>query len=115
VAGTITFNNVVSRLLEAVPEFQPDTDDVAENLVYLVFPDLMRFVKRALEGSQSEVLPRRVFAFLEEAVLCQDPDINEMLRDALFVLAIPDPDRPKALMGPATRKLFRKVEKEVYK
>jgi hypothetical protein len=115
VTGTITYDDVVPRLLEAVPEFHPDIDDVADNLVYLVFPDLMRFIKRELEGKQSGQLLKRIFAFLEEAVRCQDPRITEMLRDALYGLAIPDPDTPKALMGTATRKLFRKVEKEIYK
>jgi hypothetical protein len=115
VTGTITYDNVISLLLEAIPEFHPDCDDVTENLVYLVFPDLMRFAKRELVGKQNEQLLERTFAFLEEAAQCRDARVTEMLRDALHDLAIPDPDTPRSFMGPATRRLFRKVEKEIYK
>ena len=112
---TITFDNVVPLLLEAIPEFQGDAEDVAENLVYLVFPDFMRFAKRKLEDKESEQLLMRVFAFLEKAAQSRDARVTEMLRDALHELAIPDPDRPRALMGKATRRLFGKVVKEVYR
>lgn len=47
--GTITYDDIVSRLSEAIPEFQPDSEDVADNLVYLVFGDLIRFATRELE------------------------------------------------------------------
>ncbi|MEK6320530.1 MAG: hypothetical protein AABN33_02480 [Acidobacteriota bacterium] len=97
--GTITYTNIVSRLLEAIPEFQPDREDVTDNLVYLVFGDLIRFAKRELEGQSSGELLQRVFTFLEEAARSQDLRVTEMLRDALHDLAIPDPDKAKSVMG----------------
>ena len=85
-----------------------------ENLVYLVFPDLMLFAKSELEGEQSEPLLERIFGFVEEAAQCQDASVIEMLRDTLHELATPDPDKANARMGRSTRKLFRQVVKEVY-
>lgn len=112
--GTITYNNVISRLLAAIPEFQPDSEEVADNLVYLVFGDLMCFVRDKLESKPGSEFMQRVFAFLEEAAQSQDPHVIDMLRDALHDLAIPDPDKARAVMGRSTRKLFAKVEKEIY-
>lgn len=112
--GTITYNNVVSRLLEAIPEFHPDSEDVTDNLVYLVFGDLIRFAKHELEVKPGSEVVQRIFAFLEEAARSQDPRVTEMLCDALYDLAIPDPDKARAVMGRSTRKLFGKVVKGVY-
>ena len=110
----ITYDNVVPLVLEVIPEFHPDPDDVTDNLVYLVFPDLMRFARLEIEHNRNKQLLERVFAFLEEVAQSQDERVTEMLRDALHDLAIPNPDEPRALMGPRTRRLFRKVEQEVY-
>jgi hypothetical protein len=115
VTGTITYNDIVPRLLVAIPEFQPDSEDVTDNLVYIVFGDLIRFAKQELEAKPDSELVQRIFAFLEATAQCRDASVTEMLCDALHDLAIPDPDKPRALMGPTTRSLFRKVEKEVYK
>jgi len=114
VAGAITFDTVVPLLLEAIPEFPSDADDVAENLVYLVFSDVMRFLKRELESNQNEDLLKRMFAFLEDVAQSQDARVTEMLQDALYELVIPDPDTPRSFMGRSTRKLFGQVVKEVY-
>ena len=110
----ITYDNVVPLLLEVIPEFPSDADNVTDNLVYLVFPDFMHFAKLEIEQNRNKQLLDRVFAFLEEVAQSQDERVTEMLRDALHDLAIPNPDEPRALMGRRTRKLFRKVEREIY-
>ena len=48
VTGSITYNDIVSRLLAAIPEFQPDSEDVTDNLVYRVFGELVRLPRRSL-------------------------------------------------------------------
>ena len=74
----------------------------------------MRFALLEIEHNRNKPLLQRVFAFLEEVAQSQDERVSDMLRDALHELAIPDPDQPRTLMGPRTRKLFRKVVQEVY-
>ena|SRR2546426_631536 len=113
-AGTITYNDIVSRLLAAIPELKPDSEDVTDNLVYLVFGELMRFAKAELESNPGGELVQKVFAFFEEAARSHDPLVTDVLLDALHDFAIPDPDKARAVMGRFTRKLFRKVVKEVY-
>lgn len=112
--GKITYNDIVSQLLAAIPEFRPDVEDVTDNLVYLVFGDLIRFARHELEVKPGSELVQRVFVFLEEAARSQDPRVTDVLCDALHDLAIPDPDKARAVMGRSTRKLFGKVVKGVY-
>jgi len=50
----ITRNNLVARLLDAVPEFQANPEDVRENLTYLIFNDLARFVSSLIEKGDHE-------------------------------------------------------------
>jgi len=115
VRETITYNDIVSRLLAAIPEFHPDSEAVADNLVYLVFGDLIRFARQELEVKPGSLLVQRIFGFLEDAARSQDPRVTEVLCDALHDLAIPDPDKARAVMGRSTRKLFGKVVKGVYR
>lgn len=112
--GTIIYDDIVPRLLAAIPEFQPDREDVTDNLVYLVFGDLIRLAKHELEVKPGSELVQRLFSFLEEAARSQDPRVTDVLLDALHDLAPPDPDIARAVMGRSTRKLFRKVVKQVY-
>ena len=111
---TITYNDIVSRLLAAIPELQPDSKDCTDNLVYLVFGDLMRFARQELEVKPGSALVQRIFAFLESAARSQDPRVTDVLCDALYDLVIPDPDKDRAVMGRSTRKLFGKAVKGVY-
>jgi hypothetical protein len=111
----VTYRNILSQLVEAVPEFQPDSDDLNDNLAYLVFADLIRFVTLEIRGGQNPQLLQKVFGFLEEAAKSKDKQVIDLLSDALYELAIRDAEKSKSLMGRATRKLVRKVEKEVYK
>ena len=45
----ITYDNIIQRLLEAIPEFRADKEDVADRRGTLVFEDLTRFVKALVE------------------------------------------------------------------
>ncbi len=74
---TITYNDVVSRLLAAIPEFHPDSEDVADNLVYLVFGDLIRFARQELEDPSAQTLANAPVAALTIRYLAYDKRLNE--------------------------------------
>jgi hypothetical protein len=111
----ITYNNVIKCLTNAVPEFHPDRQDVADNIVYLVFEDLVRFVKLLLEKEDQDGVLKRTFDVVEKALRDGDPRVVEMLRDTFSELALLDFDRIKHFMGPLSRKLLKKVRSDVYR
>lgn len=47
----ITYENVIERLLQALPEFQPDEEDVADQRATLVFEELAQFTKTRAENN----------------------------------------------------------------
>jgi hypothetical protein len=111
----INYNNIAERLLECVPEFHPEQTDVRDNIVYLVFEDLVRFVKVFVQKAGQDELLRRIFNFIEQALRDGDPRVVEMLRDVFIELALLDSVRVKHLMGPLGRKLLKRVQAEVYR
>ena len=110
----ITRSNLIARLLEAVPEFQADPEDVRDNLTYLVFNNLARFVCSLIENRNHEELLHRVFGFIEDATRTQDHEIKEILRDSLNELAIQHPESAESYMGPHTRRIFQMTREDVY-
>lgn len=110
----ITRHNLIARLLDAVPEFQADPEDVRENLTYLVFNDLARFVGSLIENRNHEELLQRVFAFIEDATKTQDHEIKEILRDSFNDLAIQHPESAESYMGRHTRRVFQLTKEDVY-
>jgi hypothetical protein len=65
--GSLTYDKLVPRLVEAVPEVPLDPADIADNLVYLVFNDLMRFVNTTIEAEGNTEVLTRIFSFIEAA------------------------------------------------
>jgi hypothetical protein len=113
----LTYENLLSRLVDAVPEFPIDADHVADNLVYLTFNDLTRFVSTRLEAEENTELLTRIFQFIEEAAKTGDVQVQDVLQDALYEIAVAPVDttnKAKMYMGSRTHKLFRKLEAQIY-
>ena len=105
----ISYENIIERLLEAVPEFHPDEEDVRDHLVHLVFEDLTRFVKSALETDDKDQLLKRVFGFIEEAASSHDDRVLDALRDSFLEGLADSRDhlvKAKKYMGSTTHKLL---------
>ena len=77
-----------------------DPDSVADNLTYLVFNDLMRFVNTAVEASAHAPLLAKIFRFIEEVAQTKDVQVQDVLQDALYGLAVAPTDGAKMYMGP---------------
>jgi DNA-binding ferritin-like protein (Dps family) len=110
----LRYDNLIARLVDAVPEFPADPEYVKDNLVYLVFNDLARFVISLFEAEAKEDLLRRIFDFMEEAASSQDQRITDVLWDSFNELAMKEPDKAKSYMGRYTRKIYQDVEEEIY-
>ncbi|MEN3331385.1 MAG: hypothetical protein V7641_750 [Blastocatellia bacterium] len=111
---SITRDNLLARLVEAVPEFIADPEYVEDDLAYLVFNDLTRFILSLLETETDKKLIQRVFDFIEEVARVQDQTITDVLSDSFNELAIKEPKRARSYMGKFTSKIFQNVEDEVY-
>ena len=111
---SLTYEKLVPRLIEALPEVPVDADYVADNLAYLVFNDLMRFVNTLVEASDDNPLLAKIFRFIEEVAHAKDVQVQDVLEDALYLLAVAPTDNAKRYMGPNTQKVFRQVEAQVY-
>jgi hypothetical protein len=111
---SLTYETLVPRLVEALPEVPMDPDSVADNLAYLVFNDLMRFVNTAVEASANAPLLAKIFRFIEEVAQTKDVQVQDVLQDALYGLAVAPTDGAKRYMGPNTLKVFRHVEAQIY-
>ena len=113
----LTSENLLSRLVGAVPEFPIDADHVADNLVYLTFNDLTRFVNTRLEVQGNTELLTQIFHFIEEAAETGDSQVQDVLEDALYEIAVAPIDKTnkaKMYMGRRTQKLFRRLESQIY-
>lgn len=113
----LTYEKLVPRLMEAVPEIPIDADNVADNLAYLAFNDLTRFVNTRLLVEGNTELLTKIFHFIEEAAQTGDVQVLDVLQDALYEIAVAPTDktnRAKMYMGRRTRKLFRKLESQIY-
>jgi len=113
----LTYENLVARLVEAVPEFPIDADNVADNLVYLTFNDLTRFVNARLEVEENTELLAKIFHFIEEAAKTGDVQVQDVLQDALYEIAvapIEKTNKARMYMGGRTKNLFRKLESQIY-
>jgi hypothetical protein len=108
----ITYDNIVSVLLDEVPVFHPDEDDIGDNLVYLVMSDLMRFIRSLSERPESSEVLERTFRFVERALRDSDPRVVDLMRDTLVELSsMPDSLQFKEYIGRATRKLLKNIER----
>ena len=113
----LTYQNLLSRLVEAVPEFPLEADHVADNLVYLTFNDLTRFVNARLEVEENTKLLAKIFHFIEEAAQSGDVQVQDVLQDTLYEIAVAPVEKTnsaKMYMGRRTKKLFRKLESQIY-
>ena len=114
---SLTYETLVPRFVETVPEVPLDADDVADNQAYLVFNDLMRFVDSKIETQESAEVLMRIFSFIEMAAQTKDVQVQDVLEDALYQIAVAPIERTesaKMYMGPNTQKLFRRVLRQIY-
>ena len=111
---SLTYENLVPRLVEALPEIPIDPDSVADNLAYFVFSDLMRFVNTMVDADGDNPLLGKTFRFIEEVAQMKDVQVQDVLQDALYLLAVAPTDKARMYMGPKTQKVFRIVEAEIY-
>jgi hypothetical protein len=109
----ITYDNIIQRLLDAIPEFRADEEDVADHRGTLVFEDLTRFVKVLVEANHEELI-RKVFRFIEEAGSSSDTRVLDAIRYS-FLEGLADspyhPNLTKKYMGSQTRKLLKDAKR----
>ena len=109
----ITYDNVIQRLLEAIPEFRADDEDVADHRGTLVFEDLTRFVKVLVETNDDELI-RRIFRFLEEAGTSSDTRVLDAVTYSFLEGLADSPyhlNATKKYMGSQTRKLLKDAKR----
>jgi hypothetical protein len=111
---SLTYESLVPRLVEALPEVPMDPESVADNLTYLVFNDLMHYVNTTVEANKDAPILAKIFLFIEEVAQAKDVQVQDVLQDALYLLAVAPTDNAKRYMGPNTRKVFRLVEDQIY-
>src|SRR5687768_852169 len=115
---SLTYERLVPRLVQAVPELPLNADDVAGNRAYLVFNDLMRFVISTLDAEQNTEVLTKIFSFIEGAAQTKDTQVEDVLQDALYQIAVAPIERTenaKMYMGSNTQKLFLQVEAQIYR
>lgn len=117
----ITFQNVVVRLIEAVPEltriYQHEIEYYGDISNYVFFGAILnefiqeRYELLIREGSDESDVLRRIFEFLEDCVESTDQRIKELVlagfMESFYPLLINNPQL-KTLMKPQSRKLFNK-------
>lgn len=109
----ITYDNLIQRLLQAIPEFTADEDDVADHRGTLVFEDLTRFVKGLVEANDNDELIQRIFRFLEEASKSSDTQVLDAIRYSFLEGLADSPyhlNSTKKYMGSQTRKLLKNAK-----
>ena len=78
---SLTYEKLVPRLVEALPEVPIDPDSIADNLAYLVFSDLMRFVNTTVEACGDDPLLAKIFRLIEEVAQTKDVQVQDVLQD----------------------------------
>ncbi|MCM3872625.1 MAG: hypothetical protein ND895_18240 [Pyrinomonadaceae bacterium] len=111
---SLTYENLVPRLVGALPEVPMDPDSVADNLTYLVFNDLMRFVNTTVEASGDAPILAKIFRFIEEVAGTKDVQVQDVLQDCLYLVAVSPAENARRYMGPNTQKALRDVEARIY-
>lgn len=81
-SDAITYNDVVDELLKHVPEFRDEVEEHrefhGELLPHVLFGDLTRFVLRAREEGQDELV-QRALGFLDEALRRGDEQVDNLV------------------------------------
>jgi len=91
-----------------------DADSVADNLTYLVFNDLMRFVNTTVEASSDSPLLAKIFCFIEEVARVKDVQVQDVLQDSLYLIAVAPAGDARRYRGPNTQRVFRQVEAQIF-
>ena len=110
----ITYENVIQQLLEAVPEFRPDDEDVADKRGALVFEDLTRLVRELVETDGKEEVLGRIFSFIEGASGSSDIRVLDAIRYSFLEGVADSPYHlrlTKKYMGPLTHKLLKDAKR----
>lgn len=112
----IRYDNVIQRLLEAIPEFTADEEDVADHRGTFVFEDLTRFVKGLAETNEDDELMKRIFKFVEEAGRSSDANVLDAIRYSFLEGLTDSPyhlNLTKKYMGSQTRNLLKDAKRFV--
>lgn len=110
----ITYENVIQRLLQTVPEFRADEEDVADQRGTLVFEDLTRFVKMLVDTNEDTELVRRIFTFVEKAATSSDVRVLDAIRYSFLEGLADSPyhlSLTKKYIGSQTRKLLKDAKR----
>ncbi len=120
----ITYDNLNSKLVEAVPELLPGyetevrsetwADDDEGPGPHIIFADVLcPYVKSlARSGNESDVL-RRIFNFLEQLASQDDADVRNVVGASVCEVLVVDRDiymHLRGFMGPATERLCREAQ-----
>jgi hypothetical protein len=103
---SLTYENLVPRLIEALPEVPMDPDSVADNLTYLVFNDLMRFVNLTVEVGGDAPILAKIFRFIEEVAGTKDLQVQDVLQDCLYLVAVAPADKARSTWARILRRRF---------
>jgi hypothetical protein len=110
----ITYENVIERLLQALPEFRADEEDIADQRVTLVFEDLTRFLKALVDRDEDPELITRVFLFIEEAAQSSDARVLDAIRYSFLEGLADSPyhlNLTKKHLGVGTKKLLQDAKR----
>src|SRR5688572_26934153 len=76
----ITYENIIEQLLQNVPEFEADDEDIADRRGTLVFEDLTRYVRTLIDTNENSELLARIFGFIESAAGSTDSRVLDTIR-----------------------------------
>jgi hypothetical protein len=83
----LTRSNFIAALREAVPGFNPDASDVADELTYLIANDLARYMCSCTGGPNPSRDLLMAASFLETAIVVGDEAVRDLADEALQTIA----------------------------
>ena len=110
----INKETMIDELRSAVPEFVIDPDWVPENLGYLIFNDLARYLCEQAQFSDWKVV-KQGMDFLERSLDGQDSYMRDLVHEVLEALSSCDQvSEVKQYFGPRTRVLWNEFMEDTY-
>jgi hypothetical protein len=114
----MNYNNIVDKLLDALPEVKPmyekELDWWDEILPHIVFGDVFnQFLFSLLREDCPKDTLIRVFLFLEKMAVCPDKNVQGVLGVSVLEQLGDDPillERSTKYMGEATKKISDEIE-----
>ena len=110
----INKETMIDELRGAVPEFVIDPDWVPENLGYLIFNDLARYLCEQTQLSDWKVV-KQGMDFLERSLDGQDPYMRDLVHEVLeALLSCDQASEVKQYFGPRTQVLWNEFMEDTY-